>query len=103
MSTEILGGCKFISILGAVTPIGVTGVSGFDTSIVTGLNDGKNIFGALIGLVTFKLIAGFTTGLGISIWGLIVISSFVTDFGRTFAMIWISTSGSCTCNNEANP
>ena len=85
--TPIVGADKFIEIVGAVTVGGVAGSCGFGTSIVTGFKAGSKIVGAVIGVVTFKLIAGRTTSLGISICGLIAISSFVTDFGRTFAII----------------
>ena len=85
--TPIVGADKFIEIVGAVTVGGVAGSCGFGTSIVTGFKVGSKIVGAVIGVVTFKLTAGRTTSLGISICGLIAISSFVTDFGRTFAII----------------
>ena len=85
--TAIVGADKFILILGAVTVAGVAGSCGFGTSIVTGFRVGSKIVGAVIGEVTLKLISGRTTSLGISICGLIEISSFVTDFGRTFAII----------------
>ena len=103
MLTSTLGAVKFISISGAVTIGGVSGAVGGVTWISTGFNDGRSIFGASNGLLTFKLITGFTTSRGISILGVIVISSFCTAFGRTFAIIWISTSGSWTCNNVASP
>ena len=99
----ICGASRFIVISIGSTFEGAPGSSIFATSIATGFNVGSNIVGAAIGVVTPKLIAGLTTSLGISICGVIVISSFKTDFGRTFAIIWISTSGSCTCSNEANP
>ena len=98
-----LGSPSVILIFGAPITVGSLGATGFSISILIGLTFGNFIFGAAIGVVTPKLIAGLTTSLGISICGVIVISSFKTDFGRTFAIIWISTSGSCTCSNEANP
>ena len=94
ISTPISGAPRVIEIEGASTgdtPPGF-GVSG--TFILIGFNVGRSILGAVIGSVTFKLIFGRTTSLGISIFGFIAISSLNTDFGRTFAIIWISTSGS---------
>ena len=88
------GASKVIFIFGAPITFGSLGATGFFISILIGLTFGNVIFGAVIGSVTFKLIFGRTTSLGISIFGFIAISSFDTDFGRTFAIIWISTSGS---------
>ena len=82
-----VGSANVIFILGAPITVGSLGATGFSISILTGLTFGNFIFGAVIGEVTLKLISGRTTSLGISICGLIEISSFVTDFGRTFAII----------------
>ena len=98
-----VGGVILTPIVGAANVIEIEGASTFDTSPGFGVSGtfmfiafsvGISIVGAVIGSVTFKLIFGRTTSLGISIFGFIAISSFDTDFGRTFAIIWISTSGS---------
>ena len=78
---------KFIVMFGAVTAGGVSGSCGFGTLIVTGFSLGNVSTGASRGVLTFRLIEGLTTSLGISICGVIVISSFKMDFGRTFAII----------------
>ena len=62
-----VGAAKLIFIFGAPITFGALGAIGSFISILIGLTFGNFKFGALIGLVTFKLIDGFTTGLGISI------------------------------------
>ena len=94
ISTPISGAPRVIEIEGASTDDTSPGFGVSGTFMLIGFNVGRSILGAFIGSVTFKLIFGRTTSLGISIFGFIAISSLNTDFGRTFAIIWISTSGS---------
>ena len=94
ISTPISGAPRVIEIEGASTDDTSPGFGVSGTFMLIGFNVGRSILGAVIGSVTFKLIFGRTTSLGISIFGFIAISSLNTDFGRTFAIIWISTSGS---------
>ena len=101
--TFILGVGKLIVIVGALANLGSDGLVGGVTLISTGSTCGNTISVASIGLFTFGFISGFTTALGIVIVGVMLISSLNTDFGRTLAIICISTSGSWTCKSPVSP
>ena len=101
--SDTVGGVSWILMLGAAAEAGSLGTAGSLTVMDTGVTSGKISSGAFNGSFTFGFISGFTTALGIVIAGVMLISSLNTDFGRTLAIICISTSGSWTCKSLVSP